>query len=350
MTDNPDIVVPATTQHSGGAPRVSVVMTVYNDGPFVAEAIESILNQSWTDFELIIVDDGAMDDSVARVQEFHDPRIRLIRQSNAGLAAALNAGIRHARGELIARQDADDRSVPERFARQVDFLQKHPEVGLVGCSATVIDEQGQEVRPARLPTDDAELQRALVKGEGNPLMHGAVMMRKSAVEAAGMYRVEFRRAQDLDLWLRIAERWQVANLPETLYEWRRRRTSVGAQHWIRHHDYARLARWCAVHRRRGRPEPELDVRLVARDWFTRLTEPLRVVRDPDLAYEMMTAQELFLQGRGAAARPILYRLIRRSPVTLYVWLLLLLTYLPARAASGLWRGLRSVYRAGTWKR
>jgi glycosyltransferase involved in cell wall biosynthesis len=331
-------------------PIVSVVMSVYNDGPFVSEAVQSILNQTWSDFEFIIVDDGAIDDSVARVQEFRDERIRLIRQSNAGLAAALNRGIREARGEFIARQDADDISEPERLMRQAQFLQEHREVGLVGCSVRLIDEGGQGTRVARFPVDDADLQKDLIDGEGNPFMHGSVMMRKAVVEAAGMYRVEFRRAQDIDLWLRIAELAPIANLPEVLYTWRHRRTSVGAQHWIRHHDFARLARWCAVERRRGRPEPELSLRGVTRDWFTKLTERLRVVKDPDLVYEFMSAQDMLLQGQGAEARPILYKLVRRSPITLYAWLMLLLTFLPVRVAKSLWHGLRSIYRAGTWKR
>ncbi len=198
-------------------PLVSVVMTVYNDGAYVTEAVRSILGQTFTDFEYIIVDDGAIDDSVAKIQAFGDRRIRLIRQANTGIAEALNHGIREAHGELIARQDADDVSDPRRLERLVEFAKEHPDVGLVGTWMRVIDEQGAPLTEKHYPTDNESLQRELTLD--NTFLHGSVLFRKATALQVGLYRGAFR-CEDFDLWLRMAEVSELANLPEILYSWR----------------------------------------------------------------------------------------------------------------------------------
>ncbi len=325
-------------------------MTVYNDGPFVAEAIRSILGQSFSDFEFIIVDDGAVDDSVAQVQKFNDPRIRLIRQQNQGLAAALNRGIIEARGELIARQDADDVSVPDRIKREVQFLGEHPSVGLVSCDIHMIDEEGRFLREKRHPNTNEDLQKRLTVQGGNPFIHGAAMFRKSTVLQVGLYRPAFLRCQDYDLWLRIAEIAEVAIVPEFLYRWRFRHGSANVANWGRYNHYASLALACAMARRSGKPEPELVLNSVTRNWFVALTNRFRTVKDPNLMYELIDAQSLLLEGRSAESRRILMRAMRASPLTLYIWLLYGLAFLPTRAACRLWHLLRSFYQVGMWKK
>ena len=328
-------------------PLVSVVMTVYNDGPFVSAAVGSILNQTFRNFELVVVDDGAVDDSVRQVEGFVDPRVRLIRQDNAGLAAALNRGITEARGRLIARQDADDQSAPERLQRQVEFLETNPEIGMVGSDAELVDESGHRIGTTRHAYANQQIQRRLIRS--NQFVHGSVMFRREAAQEAGLYRPQFKYSQDYDLWLRMAEVTRLANLPDLLYSRRLRRGAIGMTHWLGRDDWGRLAAWCARERRRGRPEPPLVVDGISRKWLTDVLRRLRTSRDDTAVYHMRLAQAMLLKGDPAQSRRTVLRAIRRSPATPYAWLLLSVGLLPASSARALWLGLHTVYRFGTWK-
>src|SRR5689334_16780158 len=135
-------------------PLVSVVMSLYNEAQFVEQAVQSILVQTFGDFEFIIVDDGSLDDSIDRLKKFQDARIRFVRQPNQGLAVALNSGISSAAGAYIARQDADDISTPERLRQQLDLFNVQPSLGLVGCNALLMDQGGQPLTQTNLPTSN----------------------------------------------------------------------------------------------------------------------------------------------------------------------------------------------------
>jgi glycosyltransferase involved in cell wall biosynthesis len=198
-------------------------MTVYNEERYVTSAVNSILAQDGVDLELIVVDDGSTDGSLAVLTAVQDPRIRLVAQSHAGIVAALNTGVALARGEYIARMDADDIALPGRLARQAAFLRAHSEVGLVGTACTRVDPAGRPLGDYRPPCDDYTLRRALVRD--NPFVHGTVMFRREAIEQAGGYRRD-SRWEDYDLWIRIARWWRVANLPEVLLVRRERTDSL----------------------------------------------------------------------------------------------------------------------------
>lgn len=200
-------------------------MSVFNGGDFLVPAVQSVLGQVFRDFEFIVVDDGSTDDSASVLEGFHDSRIRVIRQENRGIAAALNRAIGLAQGEYIARQDADDISLPDRFAAQVRFLDEHPSVAVLGTAALLVDSQGRPfsrfatyVRHERLVK---ELQRGFC-----PLMHGSVMLRREAVVEAGGYDPRFERIQDVELWLRMSARYRLANLRDTLYLLRKHDGSI----------------------------------------------------------------------------------------------------------------------------
>ena len=331
------------------SPLVSVVMSIYNDGVFIRDAISSILDQSLRDFEFIIIDDGAIDDSVAQVETFNDHRIRLIRQTNQGLAKALNRGIHEARGKYIARQDGDDISDPYRLETQVAFLEEHPAVGLVGCNALVIDEGGHPLIPTNFPTDNASLQEWLLsKSSQNPFIHGSVLFHKAIAMDVGLYRPEFKRAQDVDLWLRIAERAELANLEDIAYRWRLRRTSVGGSSKTSQHDYARLAKVCARRRRAGQPEPDLSLSQVQRKFTGKLNYALRA-SSPDAEYELTLAKMLLGFGEKLAGQKHLLRAIREDPFNIYAWLLLGLSAFPGNMTNLLWNGVRSLYHRTIWK-
>ena len=202
-------------------PLISVVMSVFNGEKFLAEAIESILNQSFRDFEFIIVDDGSTDGSGRIVDSYAemDRRVRVYHQPNRGLADASNHGCRLARGKYIARMDADDVAFSDRLLWQVDFMEQHPEVGAVGGSVDFIDVQGRRFRTFRYPLTNEEIRCSLYRVEGN-LCHPAALIRKSAFLATAGYRRLFRDAADYDLWLQIAERSKLANLDRVVLGYR----------------------------------------------------------------------------------------------------------------------------------
>ena len=241
--------------------RITVLVAVYNGLPHVQGAVESVLGQTYGGFELIIVDDGSTDGTAEYLADITDSRVRVIRVDHVGLTQALVVGMGEARGELIARQDADDISIPERLQIEVDYLDANPDVAVVGTCYTVIDQTGRALFDRKLPTGDA-IREAMQRRHG-PLAHGSVLMRKEVVESVGTYRPEFRYAQDLDLWLRIAENHKIENIPLYLYEWRLPESGGSAVKRFQQRRYAELAVECARARAGGMPEPLDRVRDVA---------------------------------------------------------------------------------------
>ncbi|WP_300156626.1 glycosyltransferase [Solidesulfovibrio sp.] len=202
------------------APKVSVVLPVYNGALYLRAAVESILSQTFGDFECIIIDDGSRDESYAVAAAIDDPRIRLLRQENTGLAATLNRGISLARGPYIARQDQDDLSDPCRLERQVAFMDAHPDCVLLGTRAIITVDDAPTGRFHDHPVDTAILRLDLLFN--NPFVHSSVMLRRDMVLAAGGYTTDPDRQppEDYELWSRLARRHAVANLPERLVHYR----------------------------------------------------------------------------------------------------------------------------------
>ena len=196
------------------APRVSVVMAVYNAEPWLTKAVESVLGQTFADFELVVIDDGSVDATPEILGRLRDPRLRVVRQRQSGQTPALNHGLRLSRGALIARMDGDDVALPDRLARQVAFLDAHPDIGLLGTACREISATGAVLRTITPPADDAGIRRRLIRE--NPFTHSAVMFRRTVLEASGRYDERFVVAQDYDLWLRMSRLTRLANLPEPL--------------------------------------------------------------------------------------------------------------------------------------
>lgn len=199
-------------------PLVSVVMSVYNEAEsHLKEAIDSILNQALRDFEFIIVDDGSTNGTPEVLKHFsrQDRRVKIITNpKNIGLTRSLNKAIKIAKGKYIARQDADDISLPERLKRQVEFMEKNSKVALLGTAFLEMSPQGEIIGQKTPPTSNSELQRVLIKY--NPFLHSSVLMRKEALAVVGPYDESFLRAQDYELWFRIAQKYQIANLTQAL--------------------------------------------------------------------------------------------------------------------------------------
>jgi glycosyltransferase involved in cell wall biosynthesis len=195
------------------APRVTVLMSVYNGAAFLASSVESILAQTFRDLELLVVDDGSTDGSAGILDRYRsDPRLTVVaNERNLGLTRSLNVGLRAARGELVARQDADDLSHPQRLARQVAFLDAHPDVALVGTQATGL----RSLHAWPKCTGSLSIRWQLMFD--SPFLHTAVMFRRGIVWGElGGYDESFRTNQDYELWTRLAAHHELRNLREAL--------------------------------------------------------------------------------------------------------------------------------------
>lgn len=205
-----------------GSPIITVLMSVYNGQKYLVDAVNSILNQTFTHFEFLIIDDGSTDKTWQILQEYatRDPRIVLIQNDyNLGLAKSLNKGLAMAKGEYIARMDADDISLPNRLGAQASFLDTHPDVGVVGAFVQMNDEDGRCMEVWRFPTMHGPLVWALCFT--TPLVHPSVLFRKKIVEHIGGYNERLLANQDRDLWQRLSASTHFANIPTVylLYKW-----------------------------------------------------------------------------------------------------------------------------------
>ena len=208
-------------------PTVSVVMSVYNDKRYVQASIESVLNQTLSDFEFIIVNNASTDGSETILQDYAslDSRIRLLQFEVPGLTNALNFALSHATGEYVARQDADDIMSPQRLEKQVRFLELNADVALLGTGITLIDVNGDELGVKLYPSGHESLCELLLKCE-NPLPHSTIMCRKPVLDQLGHYDSLFVKAQDYALYLRLIQGHRVASLAEPLTYLRYRTDSI----------------------------------------------------------------------------------------------------------------------------
>jgi glycosyltransferase involved in cell wall biosynthesis len=234
---------------------VSVVLPVFNQAAFCLKAIRSILAQSLEDLELIIVNDGSTDASgrIIEICARQDRRIRAIHRTNHGIAASLNLGLMLARSDIVARMDADDVSLPGRIAIQRAFLLAHPGVGVVGGQMQTIDRDGTLTGRMGYETGIEVLRRSVLGG--NPIAHPAAMIRRRLAMQVGAYRRAFEYAEDYDLWLRVSEHADLANLPDDVVQYRYHDSNTTGRHYRRQELVAAAARLAARHRRAGKPDP-----------------------------------------------------------------------------------------------
>ena len=217
---------------SKNPPVASVIMSVYNGEEYLDQAVKSILAQTFTDFEFIIINDASSDNTSAILDKYHDNRIiRVNNEKNIGLTSSLNKGIAIALGEFIARQDADDISHPERLDVQCKYLENNPSVGLIGSCPWIIDFNGQQIKKLRLPLAPNFEDPNLVR---NPFCHGSIIVRRSVLAKAGGYREFFQVSQDHDLWRRLSEFCQLKNIENSLYYLRNHVESISHNRFLEH--------------------------------------------------------------------------------------------------------------------
>jgi glycosyltransferase involved in cell wall biosynthesis len=219
--------------------KISVLMPAYNTGEFIAEAIKSVLNQTFTEFELIIIDDGSTDNTAAIVQSFHDPRIVFIQQENKGIASALNTGLQYARAEYIARFDSDDICYPYRLQKQYEFLSSHPEYVIVGSAVDYIEQQGRYIFTYYPSARSFESLKATMH-HTCPFIHSSVLYHKNTILKHGGYNSFALSFEDHLLWINVLKESKGYNLQEPMVKVRLNPNSVTIDEKWRTHDFRRI--------------------------------------------------------------------------------------------------------------
>ena len=242
-------------------PALSVAMSVYNGETHLGLAIESILAQTFTDFEFLILNDGSKDQtkSIIDIYAARDPRVRAIHRDNRGLVVSLNQLVEESRAPLIARMDADDICLPDRFAKQMAFLAANPDHGVIGTWTTDIDEHG---KPYPIIGDDHPTDHdAFIAGIGNGpmLCHPSVIMRRDLVLSVGGYHGAFKHCEDFDLWLRLAGITKMCSLPERLVRYRHWPNQVSNRHAYVQQVGAVISLLAYQERVAGRPDPTATI-------------------------------------------------------------------------------------------
>lgn len=208
-------------------PEVSVLMSVYNGERYLREAIDSILSQTFQNFEFIIINDGSIDGTNQILESYNDPRIIIIHQENIGLSKSLNKGLRLSCGEFIARMDCDDISLPQRLEKQLLLMDREPEIGVCGTWIKTIGSDSEEVW--NYPASPHEIRCRLIFE--SVIAHPSVMLRRSLFEEFNLtYDEKFNQAQDYDLWVRSSEVFPLRNIDEVLLLYRIHPEQGGIRH------------------------------------------------------------------------------------------------------------------------
>ncbi len=241
---------------NGKVPAISVVMPVFNTEAYLARAVQSVLAQTFGDFEFVILDDGSSDASVRIVQEFaeNDDRIRFFPLEHRGYVSLLRRGLNHCRGDFVARMDSDDISLPQRFEKQISYLRQHPEVVALGSRVELIDPYGSRVEKPTHKIMHEEIETELLNGVGWAMVHPSVMMRRDALMKVGGYREDLMVSEDLDLFLRLAEVGRLENLPDVLLQYRQH---LGSVNYTKYDQQKAVKRQIVTdaYKRRGLPMP-----------------------------------------------------------------------------------------------
>jgi len=221
-------------------PFLSVIMSVFNGEKYVRETVKSILNQSFRDFEFIIVNDGSTDRTLKILRSFNDERIKIINQENRGLTKSLNRGIRGSEGRYIGRIDCGDIAFKKKFEVQLNFLEENRDIWGIGTWANLIDKKGNIVGVLKYPTEYEKIRKVIQRY--NPFVHPSLVFRKEMFDEIGLYDESFEFAQDYDLMLRAVSKFKIVNLPEVLLNYRISEKAISSRKMKKQEYYALKAR------------------------------------------------------------------------------------------------------------
>jgi hypothetical protein len=310
-------------------PKVSVVMSVYNEVDRVEAAVKSILDQTLRSIELIVVDDGSQDGSCEVLNRLaaEDSRLRVIRQTNAGLTCALIRACAEAKADYIARQDADDWSFPQRIEEQLALLEANKNVGFVSCAAEYVGPNDEFLLVVARPADPETATQGLLQLRQGPPAHGSVMFRKSLYERVGGYRSQFLYSQDSDLWLRMGESMLIGYVDAVRYRHRKDPQSISGNRRAQQSEFARLAHACRADRVGSRSEKtNLDRAQVLSNCIreTKSTDRKERARG-GLDVHYLIASQLVSNG-DTRARTYLWQVVRGRPWHWRAWIRLAQSY------------------------
>lgn len=213
-------------------PEVSVVLCIYNGEKYLRQTIDSVLSQDLANFELLLIDDGSIDGTLGIIREYEkkDSRCKVFTGPNLGLIGSRNMGIMQAQADIIALMDADDICLSNRLSTQVQYLRTHPNCVAVGSQVLLIDPEDRAIKTFLIGTSHREIDEANMVGRGGAIINPSAMIRKNAIMEVGMYQQDFLHAEDIDMFLRLAEVGTLANIPTTLLHYRQHLFSIGYQH------------------------------------------------------------------------------------------------------------------------
>ena len=229
-------------------PKISIIMSVYNLEDFLTAAIESILDQTFADFEFIIINDASTDNSEIIIEKFarKDKRIKVITNNQKiGLTKSLNKGIKIACGEYLARMDGDDIALPKRLKRQVEFMKKNKDLAFCGTNVILVDEKGKKLKQKKLPLSSKKIRSQVM--HFCPFIHPTLFFRQNVLLSAGKYNENFQFAQDYELILRLLEKFKGANINEPLLYYRvGLNKAISLKNLKKQEYFALKARWLAI--------------------------------------------------------------------------------------------------------
>lgn len=310
---------------------VTVIMPAYNSGPYIKEAIDSVLNQTFTDFEFIIINDGSKDETLDIIRLYTDPRIRLIDQQNKGLIDTLNESILLAQSDIIARMDADDICLPDRLQLEYDFLEAHPEYVMVGSEADVVDKEGNFLMKL-VPVGHTHEEIAARINKKCPFIHPCVMFRKQAVIDAGLYPKNALTFEDHLLWKKLLGLGRVCNLDKVLLKVRFNPESVTIDEKWRGEAFIKIRRE-AVERGYVSEQDAIALKqLLANQNFATYKQA---------SYHAMVGKKyLWNNANGKLARKHFAAAIRHYPKNAESYILYIFSFLPAAWRVGLYKSFK----------
>ncbi|MES2704632.1 MAG: glycosyltransferase [Bacteroidota bacterium] len=311
-------------------PPVTVLMPAYNAGPYIREAIDSVLRQTFTDFEFLIINDGSTDDTAAILAGYRDARISIVNQENMGLTATLNKGIVLAKGKWIVRFDADDVCYPDRIKRQSDFLSSNPGHVIVGAAADYMDKDGNYLFTFDVLPSDEEIRAA--KFVHCPFIHSSVMCLKEAIVKAGGYDTEAYTFEDHLLWRNMADQGKMGNITAPLIKVRFNPESVTIDEKWRGEEFRSIKQHAIENGKLAQGDAERLVKIIAGQNFTKFKAAAY--------YSMIGKKYLWNQHDPGKARAHLKQAISIMPARKEPYLLYLLSFLPKAVVLKLYNKIK----------